>query len=325
MRVAVLVVQHGLALDALFRHLQRQPDDAFSIGGGGFHGQPEQLRLVAEGLDPVSLAGAWKLQVAAEADDVGRGPQRPIDNPWLPSSLYNAMLAPLVPYPLTGAIWYQGESNAGRAAQYASLLPVMIATWREAWNDPDLPFHIVQLANFMARNDQPVDSAWAELRDAQLQTALADPHAGLAVTIDIGEADDIHPRNKQDVGKRLALVALHQTYDRDDVVPSGPIYREMTSGDGAIRLHFDHAAGLATSDGGAPIGFAIAGEDQRFVWAEATIDGADVVVRSDEVAQPVAVRYGWADNPPVNLVNAAGLPATPFRTDDWPLTTADKK
>jgi sialate O-acetylesterase len=267
---------------------------------------------------PLSLAGAWssKVEVALGpfTPDWGTQPARP-DEQNGPTSLYNAMIAPVVPYTIRGAIWYQGESNAGRAYEYRTLFPEMIRDWRRAWWQGDFPFYFVQLANYMKRAEQPGDSAWAELREAQRMT-LAERQTGMAVTIDIGEADDIHPRNKQDVGHRLALQALARTYGRK-VVFSGPSFRKMEVSGAEARLSFDHAEGLAAR-GETLRGFAVAGEDRHFVWAQARIDGQAVVVSSPEVEKPVAVRYGWADNPDCNLVNGAGLPASPFRTDDWP-------
>ncbi len=241
-----------------------------------------------------------------------------------PMGLYNAMIAPLLGYTVAGAIWYQGESNAGRAYQYRELFPTMIKCWWDDWDQGDFPFLFVQLANFMEVKDTPGESAWAELREAQLMT-LDLPYTGMAVTIDIGDAKDIHPKNKQDVGKRLALWALAKTYGRR-VAYSGPLYQSMETNEGKIILHFDHCAGGLVAQGGEPLkGFAIAGEDRKFVWADAGIQGDTVVVSSKEIAAPVAVRYAWADNPVCNLFNKAGLPASPFRTDTWAGTTVNNK
>ena len=278
------------------------------------------------------LVEKWKGE-AEQAEAQGRPvppminllPQDPRSSPHRPSGLYNAMIAPVVPYAMRGAIWYQGESNAGRAEQYRKLLPAMIKTWRTAWGQGDFPFLIVSLSNFMAVAPEPGDSDWAELREAQAMTAANDPSSGLAMAIDIGDANDIHPKNKQEVGRRLALAALAKTYKRN-VPYSGPVYASMSvEGDKAV-LKFKHADnGLAAKDGELK-GFAIAGEDRKWVWAEAKVQGADtVVVRSDKVSKPVAVRYAWANNPVCNLYNGAGLPAVPFRTDDWPGVTAGKK
>jgi sialate O-acetylesterase len=238
------------------------------------------------------------------------------DNPNSPTVLYGAMIAPLTPLAVRGAIWYQGESNADAALQCRTLFPALIRDWRRAWGRGDFPFLFVQLANYMARAAEPGDSAWAELREAQSLT-LARPNTGMAVAIDIGDAGDIHPRNKQDVGSRLAFWALADTYGKP-VVKSGPLYRSFSVEGASIRVRFDHAGGLATTDGAAPRAFAIAGADRKWHWAEAKVDGETVVVSSPHVPQPVAVRYAWADNPEATLRNGAGLPASPFRTDDWP-------
>jgi len=271
----------------------------------------------------------WK-EAAAKAKEEGkdapRRPRRPRspDNPHSPAGLYNAMIAPLIPYGIQGAIWYQGESNASRAYQYRSLFPTMIRSWRRTWGQGNFPFLFVQLANFKAVKDEPGESDWAELREAQLKT-LAQPNTGMAVIIDIGEAKNIHPKNKQDVGKRLALWALGTTYGKK-IVYSGPIYKSMQAAGKKIILKFDHVGGGLVAEGDGPLkGFAIAGEDKKFVWADAKIEGETIVVSSEAVAAPVAVRYAWADNPICNLYNKEGLPASPFRTDDWPGLTVDSK
>ncbi|MCJ7543360.1 MAG: sialate O-acetylesterase [Phycisphaerae bacterium] len=229
---------------------------------------------------------------------------------------YNGMIYPLAPYGIAGVIWYQGESNVQRPDMYARVLPAMIASWRKLWGQGDYPFLFVQLSNYMERRDTPTDSNWARLREAQLKS-LSVPKTAMAVTIDIGEADDIHPRNKQDVGRRLALAALKVAYGRD-VVCSGPILDSMTvSGDKAVLSFRNVGSGLAVK-GEKLSGFAIAGANRQFTWAQATIRGDKVIVSSPDVPQPVAVRYGWADNPDCTLYNREGLPASPFRTDDWP-------
>jgi len=252
-----------------------------------------------------------------------RAPRGP-DHPHTPAGLYNGMIAPLIPYGIQGAIWYQGESNAGRAYQYRRLFPAMITNWREDWGQGNFPFLFVQLANFMETKPEPADSAWAELREAQSMT-LSLPNTGMATIIDIGEAKDIHPKNKQDVGRRLALWTLAQTYGRD-LVYSGPLHKSMKVEGGKIRLFFDHVGGGLVAAGGEALkGFAVAGADRKFVWADAKIDGDTVVVSSEDVAQPVAVRYAWADNPVCNLYNKEDLPASPFRTDNWPGVTAENK
>ncbi|MBN2584709.1 MAG: sialate O-acetylesterase, partial [Planctomycetes bacterium] len=260
---------------------------------------------------------AWQ-EAVAKAKVAGqkepRKPSRVIDNAWRPCSLYNGMIRPLMPYGIRGVIWYQGESNASKAADYRVTFPAMIRAWRSEWGQDEFPFLFVQLANFKARQDQPSESAWAELREAQRLT-LSVPKTAMAVAIDIGEANDIHPKNKQDVGKRLALGALTLAYDQK-LVYSGPIVSAAKADGGKVRLSFDHVGGGLTVKGGEPLkGFAVAGADGKYVWAQARIDGAEVVVSSDEVAKPTAVRYAWADNPECNLYNAEGLPASPFQVD----------
>jgi sialate O-acetylesterase len=262
----------------------------------------------------------------AEGEKMPRRPNSPFGpgHPHSPAGLYNAMIAPLIPYGIGGAIWYQGESNAGRAYQYRKLFPAMIQNWRSDWGQDKFPFLFVQLANFMAVKPEPAESTWAELREAQLMT-LALPNTGMAVIIDIGDANDIHPKNKQDVGKRLALWALAKSYGKE-LVYSGPIYKSMEIKDNKIILHFDHVGGGLVAASDEPLkGFAIAAADRKFLWADAKIDGDSIVVGSNEVSAPAAVRYAWADNPVCNLYNKEGLPASPFRTDDWPGITIDNK
>lgn len=239
-----------------------------------------------------------------------------------PTALFNAMINPLVPFTIKGVIWYQGEYNAGRAYQYRSLLPLMINDWRTRWGY-SFPFYIAQLANYMDTKAEPAPSEWAELREAQLR-ALNMENTGIAVLIDVGDAKDIHPKNKQEAGRRLALPARALTYG-EQITYSGPIYRSYRIEGNKIRIFFDHADGGLKAADGAPKGFSIAGIDRVFHWATAVIDGNNVVVTCPEVSFPVAVRYAWADNPVCNLQNKAGLPASPFRTDDWPGITYNRK
>lgn len=242
-----------------------------------------------------------------------------------PTVLYNAMIAPLLPYAIKGAIWYQGESNAGKAFEYQTLFPAMITDWRTKWNQGDFPFLFVQLANFMAVTPQPVESEWAELREAQSKT-LSLKNTGMAVITDIGEEKDIHPTNKKDVGKRLALAAEKVAYNDKKVVYSGPVYQSSKVEDNKIILKFSNTGtGLIAKDGGELKQFAIAGADKKFVWADAKIEGNHIIVSSDAVTNPVAVRYAWANNPvEANFYNKEGLPASPFRTDSWPGLTVNK-
>jgi len=297
------------------------------LENGGFTGLPDQMRLeLAEGRgEPISLAGSWKFKVefARDASKLPPRPQPPINN-WTPTGLFNAMVAPLIPYAIRGVIWYQGESNVARAYQYRKLFPALINSWRKAWGQGDFPFLFVQLANYLERRQEPTESAWAELREAQLLTLKTVPNTGMAVAIDIGEANDIHPRNKQDVGKRLALAALAIAYGQK-IVYSGPIYRSMKIEGNKIRLFFDHVGSGLVAKGDKLVGFAIAGKDRKFVWANAKIEGNTVVVWNEQVPEPVAVRYAWADNPECNLYNKEGLPASPFRTDDWPGVTVKNR
>lgn len=284
-------------------------------GGGGVWGAKEQLFLKSSSGQMVTLFGDWKYKTGVSLKDVPPRPQSP-DSPNRPTVLYNAMLAPLMPFSIRGAIWYQGESNENRAYQYRTLFPTMINSWRTNWGIGDFPFIFVQLANFRPPAEQPGQSNWAELREAQLMT-LSLPNTGMAVAIDIGDANDIHPKNKQDVGKRLALNALATVYGQE-IVYSGPLYKSMSFDGDKIRLVFDHVGGGLVAGDKKLTGFAIAGEDKQFVWADAIIEGNTVVVSSPQVLNPAAVRYGWADNPVCNLYNQEGLPASPFRTDDWP-------
>lgn len=291
--------------------------------GGGIHGEAVNMQLTTGAGPSQSLAGDWKIKVdtASIQYTSTSGPNA------YPSLLYNAMIAPVIPYTIKGAIWYQGEANAERAYQYRSTFPLMIRDWRARWKEGDFPFYFVQLSSWDASKQNGLKgSQWAELREAQLKT-LSLPNTGMAVTTDIGDAKDIHPTNKQDVGLRLALTALHKTYGVD-LVPNGPVYRSLVVKGKEAILHFtDMGSGLMAKDRyGYLKGFTIAGSDQQFKWAKAVISGDTVIVYSDDVHEPVAVRYGWADDAgDANLYNKEGLPASPFRTDNWQGLTESKK
>ena len=278
-----------------------------------FMGPAEDMNLVDKvNAIRIPLDGNWKYNNQLEEIF----PDKVVYYSHYPSVLFNGMINPIIPYSMKGAIWYQGESNAGRAFQYQTLFPKMIEDWRVRWKSGYFPFLFVQLANFEFGTDEPIESDWAELREAQLMT-LDYPNTGMAVIIDLGEADDIHPRNKQDVGKRLYLVAKKVAYD-EDLVYSGPIYKEMRISGNKIIIKFNHiGSGLTTPDDKELTGFAIAGSDKKFYWAKAEMINDEVVVYADEVDDPVAVRYGWDINPSCSLYNKEGLPASPFRTDSW--------
>lgn len=250
-------------------------------------------------------------------------PGRPPSKPWMPSGLYNGMLAPLAPYAIKGVIWYQGESNATRAYQYRRLFPTMISNWRAIWGQGEFPFLFVQLAAFGPNGQKLGESDWAELREAQLMTLSASPKTGMALAIDVGNYDDIHPRNKQPVGARLALAARAVAYG-EKIVHSGPVYKSMKIEGAKVSLSFNHTGGGLEARGGELKGFIIAGEDKVWREAKAEIKGKRVIVYSPEAPKPVAVRYGWMKFPTCNLYNKEGLPATPFRTDDWPGVTQSK-
>lgn len=287
------------------------------------------------------LAGYWRYAPSMNIEAIPKKPNNPL-SAGRPTVLFKSMVKPLVPFAMRGIIWYQGESNASRANQYKTLFPALIKDWRNQWaqagsNLGNFPFLYVQLANFLKRDQIPKNDPWPQLREAQLQT-LTVPNTGMAVAIDLGETDDIHPKNKQDVGKRLALNALSHAYNRD-LIYSGPIYQSMVVEEGQIRITFSHIGdGLQIGNSkntqndrpegrlknrlksrmeGRLKGFAIAGSNQQFVWANARIEGETVVVKSNLVTRPVAVRYAWSNNPDCNLYNKNGLPASPFRTDEF--------
>jgi sialate O-acetylesterase len=302
------------------------------FGSGGLMG-PAGVMSVSDGANALPLAGPWKYQVelALEPKPVKPMPMAvpSLEDPNQLAVLYNAMIAPLAPFAIAGATWYQGESNASAAYRYRRSFPLMIEDWRRQW-DRDFMFLFVELANFTAPQANPIElQTWPELREAQLM-ALRLPAVGVGTAVDIGDAGDIHPKNKQEVGRRLALWALANEYGLK-LVCSGPLYRSMKVEDGAICISFDHVGGglcaipRATRPSGTKLhalqGFAIAGADRKWFWADARIDGKTVVCSSPQVPIPVAVRYGWGDNPMLSLYNKEGLPASPFRTDNWPGVT----
>lgn len=280
-----------------------------NLGRGGF--EPDKpYELVTEN-QRIEIKGEWKFKLGAEMAPLG--PQTFIR--WKPMGLYNAMIAPLLNYTPKGIIWYQGESNAGNPQEYADLFPAMIHDWRDKWEQSDLPFIYVQLPNFMKPVENPGESNWAEFRQVQFNS-LEIKNTGMAVTIDIGEWNDIHPLNKKDIGKRLALAAQKVAYGEENIIFSGPIYKSMEIKDNNIILSFTSTgSGLVFKGDNERYEFAIAGEDSKFVRAEAKIVGDNVMVWSDEIDSPVAVRYAWADNPNgILLYNKEGLPASPFTT-----------
>jgi sialate O-acetylesterase len=289
-----------------------------TAGGGGMSGKPEELALQIAGAEPVSLAGDWQYAVQHSLQQLPPRLFAIRDNASWPTELYNGMVAPLTRFGIKGAIWYQGEANVGRANQYRKLLPALITDWRARWQQGDFPFLVVQLANFGASpGTEPSSSALAELRDAQAFAARTLPNVGLVTAVDIGDPGDLHPTNKQEVGRRLALVARAQVY-HEPVAYSGPAFKSSHVEGATLRIAFDHVQGLHAPSAAVVKGFAVAGPDRIFHWADATIAGDGVHLSSKRVPQPVAARYDWDGNPQGNLRNEADLPAFPFRTDDWP-------
>lgn len=300
---------------------------------GGFNSSPSVLRIETAAGTSIPLAGIWQAKLET---DIGKKPPIP-SNDWtqLAGTLFDGMIAPLAPFGVRGVIWYQGENNVGRAKQYRQLFPLLIESWRKAWGAP-LSFYFVQLANFQERTNEPAESDWAELREAQA-VALALPKTGMAVAIDVGEAGDIHPRNKKDSGERLAAIALAKDYGKKSPF-SGPVFESAKLEGGKMRVKFSQTgdglvprplpatydinskdgetAPLVRNSPGSELeGFALCGADKQWFWADAKIDGQDVLVWSDKVTSPVSLRYAWANNPVCNLYNTAGFPASPFRTD----------
>ncbi len=318
-------------------------------GNGGLFGGAGRFKL-----GPIGLKGEWLGKAESELSPLTEEantsyPKAPQALPGLqgrPAHLYQGMIHPVLPYTIQGAIWYQGEANVSRAYQYQTSFPLMIQDWRKRWGY-DFAFYFCQLANFQPKKTTPGDSSWAELREAQNKT-LSLPNTGQAILIDVGEADDIHPWSKKEVGERLALSALAKTYGKKDLIYSGPTYDSFKVEAGKVRIAFKSPTGglvakpleatylsstvknerpplVRNSPKSELEGFMICGEDKKWEWADAKIEGETVLVWSDAVSKPVAVRYGWAENPTVNLYNKSGLPAGPFKTDDFPWITEKTK
>jgi sialate O-acetylesterase len=286
-----------------------------SGGGGGLHGKAEQLGIAPVDVSrPLSLAGTWRYAASTPQSELPAWPNDGVLHQHYPTVLYNGMLAPVTDYAMRGVIWYQGESNRSRHEQYRELFPAMIRDWRTNWGRGDFPFYFVQIAPFAYGNDTGETSL---LREAQMHAQRL-PNTGMAVTMDVGNPRDIHPKNKRDVGHRLALWALAKTYEREIAVWSGPQYRGVELEEGALRLHFDSVGeGLQARGGGELTHFQVAGVERVFHDAQAKIEGATIVVSSPDVPAPIEVRYGWGTIDEPNLMNSAGLPASSFRTDTW--------
>jgi len=292
---------------------------------GGFLGKPDELKLALGDKTVIPLAGEWKGALSVDARPPHPLPLTFENYPTMPAILYEGMLEPVAPLAIRGAIWYQGEANFQRAYQYRTLLPLMIGDWRQLFDQGDFPFYIVSLPAFMPRRSEPGDDAWAELREAQALTAGKVKNAGLAVTVDTGEAANIHPKDKKIVGDRLAFLALAKDYG-EKIPYAGPTYKSMQHlPGGALKINFTHTDGGLVVKGDQPGEFSVAGKDRQWRWADAKIEGDSIVVSSPEVPEPVAARYAWQANPEATLYNKDGLPAVPFRTDDWPEITRNAK
>lgn len=282
-------------------------------GEGGIHGKAEELYVEADG-KRICLAGDWKYRIGLSLKGFPPAPVSPIQSSSYPTVLFNAMVKPWTAFPIKGVIWYQGEANVGRPEQYGDLFPALITDWRRQWRS-DFPFYFVQLANFMESKEIQPDSEWAALREAQTKALKLD-QVGMAVTIDIGLADDIHPKNKQEVGRRLALVALAGSYGKN-VSSSAPVFQNYIIKGNKMELDFGQKQDGFQIKGTTLKGFTIAGPDRVFYPAEAMVQNGKIIVFSPEVSIPLAARYGWADNPDCNLYGENGLPVAPFRTDCW--------
>jgi sialate O-acetylesterase len=291
---------------------------------GGFLGKPEELHLLLGDKTSIPLAGQWKGKVSVDARPPHPLPLAYENWPVMPTVLYKGMLEPVAPFSIAGAIWYQGEQNSERGYQYRRILPAMIADWRKLFDQGDFPFYIVSLPAFKPRSATPVDDEWAETRESQAIAAASAPNSCLAVTIDTGDPDSIHAKDKEPVGDRLALCALAKYYGKH-VVYSGPTLESVERLPGSIRLHFAHTEGGLAVKGPKLEEFSVAGDDRKWVWADARIEGDTIVVSSPMVPNPKEVRYAWQSNPAATLFNGAGLPAAPFRTDHWPGITENHR
>jgi sialate O-acetylesterase len=291
---------------------------------GGLLDKPPDLRLTLGDHRVIPLAGVWQGRISVDARPPHPMPLHFANWPVMPAVLYDGMLSPVAPLAITGAIWYQGEQNSPRGYGYRRLLPAVIASWRELFGEGDFPFYVVQLPAFGARSATPTDDGWADIRESQAIAAARVPHSCLAVTVDTGDPNSLHPGNKQPVGERLALCALARHYGRH-VVYSGPTVLSVDRLRHSVRLRFEHADGGLVAKGGRLEGFSIAGRDRKWYPADARIQGDALLVSSPEVPHPTQVRYAWQADPPATLFNGAGLPAGPFRTDTWPVITQDQR
>jgi len=318
----------GSAAEAWVRRDSLENDPRFQALMERWKQQEAELQSDAAQEKFAAATAEWKAKAAAakaagqRVPRAPRSPQATLTGNQRPGNIFAGVVHPTLGYGMKGVIWYQGESNAGRAWEYAELFPFMIEQWRAEWKQGDFPFYWVQLADYLPEADQPGESSWAELRESQTKT-MSLPNTGEAVIIDLGEANDIHPKNKYDVAARLVRWALAKDYGFKQIEPQSPTYRDIQIAGGKATLTFDHVGGgLRTVDVDDVRGFAICGEDREWVWAQAKISGVDTIeVWNDDVSDPVAVRYAWANNPVCNVYSKIGLPLTPFRTDDFPMTT----
>ncbi|HEX5461082.1 MAG TPA: sialate O-acetylesterase [Steroidobacteraceae bacterium] len=291
---------------------------------GGFLDGPSEFHLTLGDHSVIPLVGVWQGRVSVDARPPHPMPLHFANWPVMPAVLYNGMLVPLAPLSVTGAIWYQGEQNSPRGYEYRKLLPAVITSWRRLFGQGDFPFYIVQLPAFGPRYPAPTDDGWADIRESQAIVAATVPNSCLVVTIDVGDPNSLHPGNKRPIGDRLALCALARHYHKH-MVASGPALTSVRRLPHSIRLRFRHATTGLVAKGGRLEGFSVAGQDRKWHWADARLHGDAVTVSSPEVPHPTQVRYAWQSDPAATLYNHAGLPASPFRTDTWPLVTQDQR